>query len=346
MATQTYSTQSARIDKLKGEILAHAEPEEVLGITGSQKDMSKNSSKTQIFRRWLPYGGTDNKWITTTNVGTFADAHLTTEGVTPTADTLTATDVTVVLKQYACLYAVTDVVEDLYEDKLPPEMKVQTGQRIGLVREMVRFGVLKGMTNAYYAGGTSRATVDESISLNLIRKVTKGLKANHAKMVTRILDAGPKFNTVPVEAAYMVFCHTDMEPAIRDLPGFKHVSEYANRKPVHEKEIGSCESFRFILSAELAPYSDAGATAAGTGLVTSGTKVDVYPVIVAAEDAWGQVALKGKNSLDVSWIPPGTKDTNDPLGQRGYIGAKTYFASVMLNSGWAAVVECGTPDLG
>ena len=71
----------------------------------------------------------------------------------------------------------------------------------------------------------------------------------------------------------------------------------------------------------------------------------MYPVIVAAEDACGQLALKGKKSLDVTWIPPGTKDTNDPLGQRGYIGAKTYFQATMLNQGWAAVVECGTPDL-
>jgi N4-gp56 family major capsid protein len=68
-------------------------------------------------------------------------------------------------------------------------------------------------------------------------------------------------------------------------------------------------------------------------------------MIVAAENAWGQVALKGKKSIDVTWIPPGTKDTNDPLGQKGYIGAKTYFACTMLNQGWAAVVECGTPDL-
>jgi N4-gp56 family major capsid protein len=345
MGMQLLATQTARVNKLKGEILAHAEPKEVLGITGEQKDMAKNVGNNYVFRRFLPFGGTDNVWITGSNVAGFAGAHTTVEGVTPSADTLTATDITVSLTQYACLYAVSDQTVDLYEDDIPAEMKKQTGQRIGLVREMVRYGVLKAATNAYYAGGTGRSTVDESISLNLIRKVTKSLQSNHAEMISKVIAAGPNFNTSPVEEGYLVFAHTDMAPAIRDLAGFTKVAEYAGMKRVHPLEIGACENFRFILSPELAPYTDSGATAAGTGLYTSSTKVDVYPMIVAAENAWGQVALKGKKSIDVTWIPPGTKDTNDPLGQKGYIGAKTYFACTMLNQGWAAVVECGTPDL-
>jgi len=343
---QNMNTQAQRIGVLKGEILAHADPKEVLGITGSQKRMPKNVGQTVKFRRYLPFGGTDNKWITGANVGNFASGHLATEGVTPTSDTIAAVDVQVSLAQYVCLYALTDQVVDLYEDDLAAEMKKQTGQRIGLVREMVRYGALKGMTNAYYAGGSSRGTVAASISVNLIRKVTRQLKNNHAEMVSSILDSSPKFGVSSVEAAYLVFAHTDMEAAVRDLDGFVHVADYGNRQTIHALEIGSVESFRFILSPELAPYINSGVATGATGLFsTGGANIDVYPVIVAAEDAWGQVALRGDNALDVTYIRPGTKDTADPLGQRGYIGAKTYHAAVMLNSGWAAVVECGTPDL-
>jgi N4-gp56 family major capsid protein len=346
MGMQTTTTQAARVNKLKGEIIAHAEPKEVLGITGDQKDMAKNVGNTYIFRRWLPFGGTDNKWITGTNVASFATNHQTAEGVTPSADTLQAVDITVVLQQYACLYAVTDQTVDLYEDNIPAEMKAQTGQRIGLVREMVRYGILKGMTNAFFAGGTTRGTVTQSLTLNMVRKVTKSLNANHAELIGEVIAAGPHFNTSPVEETFLVFCHTDMAPAIRDLPGFTKVVEYAGMKRIHPLEIGACETFRFILSPELAPYVNAGAAVGTTGLFSTGAAtIDVYPVIIAAAKAWGQIALKGKKSLDVTWIPPGTKDTNDPLGQRGYIGAKTYFNCTMLNQGWAAVVECGTPDL-
>ncbi len=346
MAIQAFNTQTSRVNKLKGEILAHAMPVEVLGITGMQRQMPKNQGDNIIFRRWLPFGGTDNKWITGSNMTTFATNHLTAEGVTPSADTLTATDITCTLQQYSCLYAVTDKTADLYEDDVPGEMKQQTGERIGLVREMVRYGALRGITNAFYAGGTTRGTVDETLTLPLLRRVTRSLKANHAKMVTRILDASPKFATAPVEAAYLVFCSTDMEPAIRDLPGFKHVSEYGSRKPVHEMEIGSCESFRFVLSPELAGYINSGAAVGSTGLFsTGGSLIDVYPCIVCGEDAWGQVALRGMDSLDVTWIPPGEKDKNDPLGQRGFVGAKTWMVSQVLNNGWGAVVEAGTPSL-
>lgn len=346
MAIQSMGTQSARIGKLKGEILAHAVPVEVLGITGMQKQMPKNNGDTIVFRRWLPFGGTDNKWITGSNVGTFAAGHQTVEGVTPSADTLSATDIQVALNQYAVLYSVTDKTVDLYEDDVPAEMKKQTGERMGLVREMVRYGTLKGATNAFYAGGTTRPTVDETLSLNLLRKVAKSLLANHGKQITRILSASPNFATAPVEAGFLVFCHTDMEPAIRDLPGFKHVSEYGQRNVINENEIGSVERFRFILSPELAPYINSGAAVGATGLYsTGGANIDVYPVIVTAEDAWGQVALRGSNSIDVTWQAPGQKDKSDPLGQRGYIGAKAYMASVVLNQGWLAVVEAGTPSL-
>jgi N4-gp56 family major capsid protein len=346
MAIQNYSTVTARIGKLKGEILAHAMPMEVLGITGMQKQMPKNQSDTVVFRRYLPYGGTDNKWITGANVATFASNHVTTEGTTPTADVLGASDITVTLSQYAVLYSVSDKTVDLYEDDVPAEMKKQTGERIGLVREMVRYGALKACTNVFYAGGTSIGTVDETLSVNFLRKIARTLLANHAKQITSILAASPNYATAPVEAGFLVFCHTDMEPAIRDLTGFKHVSEYGSRKPVHEMEIGSVERFRFIASPELAANINVGAAIGSTGLFsTGGSLIDAYPVIVVGEDAWGQVALRGMDSIDVTYLPPGQKDKNDPLGQRGYIGAKTYMAASVLNNGWMALAWSGTPSL-
>lgn len=64
--------------------------------------------------------------------------------MTPTADSLTPHDITVTLKQYGCLYELTDQTEDAYEDDVPEEK--QCGERIALVREMIRYGVLKACT--------------------------------------------------------------------------------------------------------------------------------------------------------------------------------------------------------
>jgi N4-gp56 family major capsid protein len=338
-------TTSARINKLKGEILAHAMPVEVLGITGQQKQMPKNSSKTVVYRRWLPFGATaasPNTWSVD------AINHMVQEGVTPAADTLTPQDVEVTMQQYAVLYALTDQMVDMHEDgtDIVDEMKKQTGERLGLVREMVRYGVLKGITNKYYAGGTSRSTVSAVLSLPLLRKITRSLKSNHTKFITGVLAPSAMYGTTAVEASFLVFGHTDLEQDIRDLPGFKETAIYGQRKLVHEQELGSAESFRFILSPELASIPNSGAAVGATGnFSTGGANLDVYPVIVTGQDAWGSVALRGASSIDVTYLPPGKKDKNDPLGQRGYIGATNYFCAVVLNNGWAAVAECAVKAL-
>lgn len=357
MATQTYALSTPRIAKYKGEILAHAMPVEVLGITGSQKQIPKNNSDTIVFRRWLPFGrvadaANESQWIaqaTTANFdgsSAYVSTQITSEGVTPSADNLTQKDVTAVLQQYHVLYAVTDKTVDMYEDDIPSEMKKQVGERMGLIREMVRYGVIKAATNKFFGGtGTSRSTVNGKLTLNLIRKMSRGLQLNHAKRITSILAPSPNYATTPVEAAYLVFCHTDLDPDIRDLPGFKHVSEYGSRKPIHEMELGSVENFRFVTSPELVPYNNAGAAVGTTGLVASGANVDVYPVLVVGEDAWGSVALRGMDSFDITWIPPGQKDKNDPLGQRGFVGSKMYFTAVVLNNAWLAIGEVGAQAL-
>src|ERR1700687_4841068 len=293
MGTQTFLSPLGRINKLKGEILAHAVPVECLGITGDNRDIGKNVGDTVIYRRWLPFGGattnssTINQWVVS------AAAHITQEGVTPPSDTLTPQDIPVTLNQYSCLYMYTDKTADLYEDDVPAEMKKQTGERMGLVREMIKYGALKAGTNAFFAGGTSLATVSSAITYNLLSKVARSLLANHAKTITRVLSASPNFNTAPVEAAFLVFIHTDGEHDIRLLPGFKEVVAYGQRKPVHEMEIGALGRFRFIVSPELASTADSGAAIGATGLFsTTGVNIDVYPMLVVAENAWGDVALR------------------------------------------------------
>lgn len=353
MTMNTFQLNPGRIAKFKGQILKHAIPVEVLGLTGQQVQMPEKSSDTIVFRRWLPFGGTTGNPNQFFQNGTgdrgnaYAQAQLTQEGVTPPPDSLVPQDITAVMNQYSVLYGVTDKTVTLYEDDIPPEMIRQTGERVGLIREMVRFGVLKGCTNQYYGGtGTSRATVNSYVTLPMLRRITRNLKANHSKFVREILSASQDFGTTPVEAAYLVYGHTDLEQDFRDMPGFKNIADYAQRKPISPYEIGSVENFRIILSPDLISVQDAGAAIGSTGCVsTTGTNIDVYQFIVAAEDAWGQIALRGMNSMDPTYIPPKQKDKNDPLGQRGYIGTTFWNQCVVLNNGWMAVGQVGAKAL-
>jgi N4-gp56 family major capsid protein len=343
---QTYSTNAGRINIVKGKTLKHAVPVEVLSLGCTMEKMPKNSGDNVIYRRWLPYGATTSTASTINRWSVTAAAHIVSEGVTPPADTITPQDVSVTLQQYACLYSYTDKAAELYEDDIPEQQQIQCGERMGLVREMVRYGAMRGCTNAFYSGGTTRVTVDDVITLNFLRRIAQNLLANHAGMKNRVLSASANYDTSAIEAGFLVFCHTDCEPDIRDLQGFVPTAKYGQRSVISEYELGSCERFRFILSPELSAYADAGAAVSGTTLYsTTGTSADVYPIIVVGNDATFDVALRGSKSFDMTHIPYGQKDKSDPLGQRGYVGCKFWSAALVTNNGWMAVGEVARTSL-
>jgi N4-gp56 family major capsid protein len=355
MATQTFNMTPGRLNKFKGQILGHAVPLEVLGKTGRQVPMPRNNSDTYVARRWLPYGATATSASTQNQFfqnGTgdrgnaVIQAHQIQEGVTPPPDSIVPIDITVVVQQFGCLYGFTDKTYDLYEDDIPKAMIEQIGERVTLVNEMIIWGALRGCTNAYYGGtGTSIATVNGGLTLGMIRKIAKNLQANHGKPVNQVLAASAKFATDPVAEGYTVYCHTDLEPDIRDLPNFVPAEGYASGKPM-PNEIGKCERFRFITSPDLPSIQDGGAAIGATGLYsTTGTSIDVYPFIVTAKDAWGQIAVRGLDSLSPTFLPPGDKSKSDPLGQRGYAGTNWWKAVMIENPGWMAVGNVGSKVL-
>jgi N4-gp56 family major capsid protein len=355
MTMQTFALTTGRINKFKGQILAHAVPLECLGRSGRQVKMPKNSSDTYVARRWLPYGATStsassqNQFFQngTGNRGDIiTQAHLTSEGVTPTPESITPVDITVVMQQYSCLYGFTDKTYDLYEDDIPKAMIEQVGERMTFVNEMIVYGALRGCTNQYYGGtGTTLATVNGPLTLGMVRKIAKNLQANHGKPVNKVLSASGNYGTDAVAEGYTVYCHTDLEPDIRDIPGFIPAEKYASGTPM-PNEIGKVERFRFITSPDLPSVQDGGAAIGATGLYsTTGSNIDVYPFIVTAQDAWGQIAVRGMESMDPTFIPPGMKSKSDPFGQRGYAGTIWWKAVMIENAGWMAIGNVGSAVL-
>lgn len=355
MGMQNFTLTPARIGKFKGQILSHAVPAEVLGRTGRQIPMPKNSSDTYVARRWLPYGATatngntQNRFFQDGNGdrgAAIVQAHQIQEGVTPSPDSIVPFDITVVMQQYGCLYGFTDKTANLYEDDIPKAMIEQVGERVTFVNEMIIYGALRACTNQYFGGtGTTIATVNGAITLGMVRKIAKNLQANHGKPVNKVLRASNLYATDPVAEGYTVYCHTDLEPDIRDLPNFVPAEKYASGTPM-PGEIGKCERFRFITSPDLPSIQNGGAAIGATGLYsTSGTSIDVYPFIVAAQDAWGQVAVRGLDSLNPTYLAPGEKSKADPHGQRGYCGTTWWKAVMIENQGWMAVGFVGSKVL-
>lgn len=313
----------------EAKMLAHAAPVIVLDKFGMAKPMPKNKTETISWRR--------------PDVFSAADTPLS-EGVTPSSTAFTFTDITATMRQYGMIVEVTDKIEDLHTDPVISIIAEQVGENIGRTIEKITFGVLRAGTNVFYATGAARSSVNTAVTLNKIRAVVRNLKSNKAMPITRVLDGSPNFQTKPVEAAYVCVVHTHLEADLRGLAGFTPVSEYGQRRTVHDYEFGSIEDVRFVCSPDLAPFTDAGGTA-GSMVTTSGTSADVYPMLFFGKEAYGTVPLRGMGAVEPTILRPGTVDKADPLGQRGYVGFKTWYTAAILNQSWMARLEVAATDL-
>jgi len=345
MAIQQYSTVASRnLIRAEMKMLKHAEPIQVLGMFGSQKEQPLRKTDTIVFRRLKPFNATAAEVPNIT-----AANFVTAEGVTPTANTISYTDVTVTLNQYAVLFKFTSKAQLMYEDDIPDDMATLTGETLAEVAELVCYGQIKAGTTVVYANGLTLAGVNSPVSLNRLRLCARTLETNRAKRVTQAIKPGPDFGTSSVEAAYLVFHHTDCNSDIRDLAGFTKREDYGTAvKPVHPREIGACEEFRFIPSPLFAPTLAAGAAVGATGMKSAaGVNIDVYPMIITAQDAWGHVSLKGHGYSGISptIIPSNQKNHANPSGMFGYVGADFWYQAVRLNENWMAALKVAVTDL-
>jgi len=342
MAGNTYTSPAGRINEVKGEMLKITEPVEVLMLGCEMKPMPRNKGDNITYRGVIPTGGATTNSNTINRWSVDAIAYQVSEGITPAAQALEYRDVAVTIAEYAVLFSYTNKTAIYHEDDIPQDQKRQTAMLMGLVREMVRYGVMKAATTVQYSGGTTRATVDEGITYNGLSLLSRTLLGNGAAMKTSILAPGPAYDTSAIEAGFVVFCHTDCEHDIRRLEDFVPVAKYANRSVINQDELGSVGRFRFIVSKELSPYLAAGAATGATGLAGI-TNIDVYPMIVCGENAVFDIALNA--NFEPFHIPASQRTKDDPVGQRGYVGASFWSAASVVNSGHMGVIEVGVTAL-
>lgn len=352
MAAQGYQApQSRNLIRAAQGMLEHAQPVIVLGDFGEQKEMPMNATDTLVFRRVLPFGASaapsginSSQYAGTPQIN--ANNFVLAEGVTPNSNTISFQDVSVTLQNFGVLFKFSSKVDNLYEDDVPQEMSKLVGETMGEILELVRYGVLKAGTSVVYTNGASRNTVNTPISMNRLRLSVRVLESNRARRITQRIAPGVDYGVRAVQPSYIVFVHTDAEADVRNLPNFTKVEEYGTFKPIHEREIGAMEQFRFITSPLLAPFVGAGsATLNGCVSIGAGTNVDVYPFLVVAESAWGQVALKGMNAISPTLLPSNQKNHANPLGMFGYVGASTWFNAVRLNESFMTRIEAGITNL-
>ena len=331
MAGSTYGDISQRTAAYAAvEMLEHARPIIVLSDYGQSKPLPRNKADNVKFRRPIPFT------VSTTQL---------TEGVTPTSHQVKFEDVPVTMGQYGDVAEITDRVHDMSEDPVLKEASMLSGEQAAETIEMVTWGVLKGGTNVIYGASTdtARTDVNDPITLSVQRSATRFLSAQRGKPITSKMGSTVQYATEAIAPAFLAFGHTDLDSDVRDITGFVPCEKYGSMKPL-PYEVGKVETVRYILSPLLEPFTSAG-SATANGMITTAGKVDVYPIIYIAKEAYGVVPLRGEGAIHPTVINPGTVSKSDPLGQRGYVGWKTYFAAVRLNEAWMVRAEVGATDL-
>lgn len=288
---------------------------------GQAKSLPANKTQSMKFRRYNSLG------LRTTAL---------TEGVTPVADKMTATDITATLSQYGGLIGITDVVADTHEDPIMQEGIAVIGEQAAKTVETLRYNVLKACTNVFYANSQSaRTSVSTAITRTDQRRVVRALERQEAGFVTSIVKSTPSFNTESILPAYAAVTHVDLTSDIRGMTGFTSVADYGKVSP-WETEIGACEDCRYLKSTIFTPYDGGGASS--STMINTGGVADVYPVMYFGKDAYGFIALKGKYAITPMVVNP-NPSIADPLAQRGSISWKTMQTTVILNDAWMAVLE-------
>lgn len=332
MATTKYGDISQRTAAYaEVTMLEHAEPILVLEKFAQTKPLPKNTADNIKFRRPIPYN------VSTTQL---------VEGVTPIPKQMQYEDVPVTMGQYGDVIEITDKVYDMNEDPVLKDAAMLAGEQAAETKELILWGALKAGTNVAYSGTTttSRATVNDVITLPLLRNAIRNLKSQRAKPITSMVSASPKYATEAVAAGYVAFSHTDTEQDWRDMDGFTPTERYGTYSPLCDSECGKVEQIRIILSPVLEPFTSAG-SATANGCVQTAGACDVYPVVIVTKNSYATVPLKGAGSMSPRVVNPDRIDKSDILGQRGYVGWKMYFAALILNEAWVQRIEVGVTDL-
>jgi N4-gp56 family major capsid protein len=95
----------------------------------------------------------------------------------------------------------------------------------------------------------------------------------------------------------------------------------------------------------LEPFVGAG-SGTTTGVLNNGSNVNVYPVIIFGEEAYGVTPLKGMDSAAIAVMNPKMAASyEDPLGQRGFVAWKMWYSAVRLNEQWMARIETAARSL-
>jgi len=268
------------------------------------------------------------------------------EGVTPTAQSWSKTDVTGQLQQYGTYVEISDYAAFTSNDgkRLLTELSEVLGETMGSTKDQIVRDTVAAGTSVYYANGVAGATsVVSKLSAADLNKIIRALDANNATpWKENPIVGSDKVGTKPISASYFAVIHPYTTYDLRAIltTSFINVHEYSDPSQALPGEVGSYSKIRFIESTNAKIKADSGgsATAANLKYTTANSACDLYCTIIFAKDSFGITPLTGSSmELIIKELGEG----NDPLNQRRSAGFKFTTDVAILNDNFLYRYEHG-----
>jgi len=211
-------------------------------------------------------------------------------------------------------------------------------------------------TMLYTGIATSDATIDATSTLtyaDLVR-LDQILTDNRTPKQTKIITGSRNIDTRTIPDCRVAFVGSELVPWLKQMtdsfgrPAFIPVHQYAAGATTLNGEIGSIDSFRFVLVPEMLHAAGAGAVYTSGPWRNSGGRYDVHNIMVVGDDAFNTIGFQtdGKTlKFDVMTKMPGmdTASFRDPYGEIGFSSIKWYYGSLIRRPERIAVVKCVAP---
>ena len=277
---------------------------------GQKRPIPKNGGKTIEFRKFSSLAKA------TTPL---------TEGVTPSGNSLTVTNITATVSQYGDYIVQSDVLELTALDNTILEATKLLGRQAGATLDTVVRNVLQAGTNVTYcpkigADGTetavtSRGGLDATaqLTVDVVNQVVAKLRAQNA----------PTIN-----GDYVAIIHPYVAYDLMKDPAWVEAHKYAQPENIYAGEIGKVGGVRFVQTTEAKIYTGSGCPA---GLAVFGS-------LFFGDGAYGVTEIAG-GGLETIVKQKGSAGTADPLNQRSSVGWKALKTAELLIPNYLVRVE-------
>lgn len=227
---------------------------------GQKRPIPRNSGKRVEFRKWNLFDANDA-------------VEALQEGVTPTGQALSQSNVEVEVAQYGAYVEVSDLLDMTGYDQVISESAELLGEQLGTVVEWVTRDAMNAGTNVQYANDkTSRSAITASDKLTVaeIRKAVRTLKKAKAR----------PFGEEGRKPHFICICSPEATFDLQSDALWQDVSKYSCAEAIYSGEIGRLFGVVFVESTEAKVFAQSvlnkvkAATTSSASFVLKNTPTD------------------------------------------------------------------------